>query len=88
MLPGIGRDIAKTLANSGAVVYALSKNPDNLASLQKECPNIKPIACDLADWMATEKAVADLEPLDYLVNNAAVSIKQPLAEVTEDVYDL
>jgi len=35
---GIGRDLAKTLVKEGAVVYALSKNPDNLKTLEDECP--------------------------------------------------
>jgi len=85
---GIGRDVAKALAEGGAIVYALSKNPDNLKSLQKECPTIKTIECDLGDWVGTEKALAGLEPLDHLVNNAGVAVKQKLSESTEEVFDL
>lgn len=78
----------KTLWKDGAVVYALSKNPDNLKTLETECPGIKTIACDLGNWTATEKALEGLEAVDYLVNNAGVALKQKLSESTEEVFDL
>ncbi|ODM91898.1 D-erythrulose reductase [Orchesella cincta] len=67
---GIGKDLVITLAKDGAVVYALSKNVDNLKTLEKECPGVITIPCDLSDWSATEKAIAGLEAVDHLVNNA------------------
>jgi len=85
---GIGRDLAKTLVKEGAVVYALSKNPDNLKTLEDECPGIKIIVCDLGDWKATEKALEGLEPLDYLVNNAGIALKTKLSDCTEEGFDL
>lgn len=85
---GIGRDLAILLHNDGAVVYALSKTAANLQSLEAEHPGIKTIHCDLSDWGATEKALADLEAVDYLVNNAGVAIKQKLLDCTEDTFDL
>lgn len=85
---GIGRDLAKTLWKDGAVVYALSRSPDPLKTLETECPGIKIIVCDLANWTATEKALEGLEPVDYLVNNAGVALKQTLSDSTEEVFDL
>ncbi|ODM87481.1 D-erythrulose reductase [Orchesella cincta] len=58
---GIGRAIVTELHNQGAIVYALSKNPDNLASLQKECPKIIPIYADLSNLEQTLNAVKPIE---------------------------
>lgn len=68
-------------------MYALSKNPENLAKLVEECPGVKTIACDLADWKATEKALENVEALDHLVNNAGVATREFLNESTEEVFD-
>jgi len=85
---GIGRDLAKTLATGGSIVYALSKSKENLEALQKECPNIRTIVCDLANWKETEEAVKNIEPLDYLVNNAGVAIRQQFFDMKEEDVDL
>jgi len=85
---GIGRQLAINLWKDGAIVYALSKTPSNLKTLENECPGIKTIICDLASWTETEKALEGLEPVDYLVNNAGVALKQKLSESTEEVFDL
>jgi NAD(P)-dependent dehydrogenase (short-subunit alcohol dehydrogenase family) len=84
---GIGKDLVLALVKEGAIVYALSKNPANLATLKKECPGITTIPCDLSDWKATEQALEGLEAMDYLVNNAGVATKQSLLESTEEVFD-
>ncbi|ODM91899.1 L-xylulose reductase [Orchesella cincta] len=85
---GIGKDIAKTLFEEGATVYALSRTAENLKKLENECPGITTILCDLGDWKATEKALENLETLDYLVNNAGIALKQKLSESTEETFDL
>jgi len=84
---GIGKDLVKALVKEEAIVYALSKNPDNLIALEKECPGVKTINCDLSDWMATEKALENLEVMDHLVNNAGVASRELLSESTEEVFD-
>lgn len=42
---------------------------------------------DLGDWEATEQALGNVGPVDLLVNNAAVLIKQPFLEVTKKALD-
>ncbi|KAM4691715.1 L-xylulose reductase [Rhinophrynus dorsalis] len=84
---GIGRETVKALRAAGAEVIALSRTPGDLESLASECPGVKTVCVDLADWSATEAAVSGIGPVDLLVNNAGVALLQPLLEVTEDAFD-
>jgi len=70
---GIGKAIAIALTQCGAETFALSKTQANLDTLITECPSIRPVCVDLADWSATREAVKALPPIDFLVNNAAVA---------------
>ncbi|NXS54546.1 DER reductase, partial [Brachypteracias leptosomus] len=79
---GIGRAVAVALSKAGARVTALSRTARDLESLARECPGIEPLCLDLADWDATEAAVAAAGPFELLVNNAAVAELQPFLEVT------
>lgn len=87
IIKGIGKDLAITLWKDGAIVYALSRNEDNLKTLANDHPGIRTIKCDLSNWKETEQCLEGLEPVDHLVNNAGVAVKQPLSETTEEVVD-
>ena len=78
----------KALVKEEAIVYALSKNEGNLKALEKECPGIKTIPCDLSDWKGTEEALESLEAVDYLVNNAGVAKRESLSSSTEETFDM
>ncbi|XP_045630925.1 carbonyl reductase [NADPH] 2-like [Ursus americanus] len=84
---GIGRDTVKALHALGAKVIAVSRTNTDLVSLSKECPGIETVCVDLGDWEATERALGNVGPVDLLVNNAAVVIKQPFLEVTKEALD-
>ncbi|KAM4843425.1 carbonyl reductase [NADPH] 2-like [Thomomys bottae] len=84
---GIGRDTVKALQASGARVVAVSRTNADLVTLSKECPGIEPVCVDLGDWEATERALGSVGPVDLLVNNAAVALRQPFLEITKDVFD-
>ncbi|XP_063309471.1 L-xylulose reductase [Pelobates fuscus] len=84
---GIGRDTVTALRAAGAQVIALSRSPEDLESLSRECPGVETICVDLADWSATEAALSSVGPVDLLVNNAGVAKLQPFLEVTEEVFD-
>lgn len=43
---------------------------------------------DLGDWEATERALADVGPVDLLVNNAGVALLQPFLDVTKEAFDM
>ena len=83
---GIGRTTAKLLAERGAVVIALSRNADDLASLGTEI-DCETIQCDLADLAATRAAADRALPVDYLVNNAGTTVLQPFLEGTLEDFD-
>ncbi|CAG7837801.1 unnamed protein product [Allacma fusca] len=86
---GIGRALCLKLANDlGAIVWAVSKNPDNLNSLKAECPTITPVSVDLEDWGATRSAIDSIGPVDYLVNNAGVLIIKSFLDTTAEDFDL
>jgi len=69
---GIGRAIAVRMAQAGARVVALTRDPADLATLDAE-----PIAADLADLDAALDQVRAKMPLDFLVNNAGITTLEP-----------
>jgi L-xylulose reductase len=83
---GIGRTTAKLLAERGALVVALSRNADDLASLGTEI-GCETIQCDLADLRATRAAALRALPVDHLVNNAGTTVLQPFLEGTLEDFD-
>ncbi|XP_060584960.1 L-xylulose reductase-like [Ruditapes philippinarum] len=84
---GIGRAIAVKLANLGAQVYAISRTQTDLDSLKQQVPSIDTRLLDISDWDITRKAVEDIGPIDFLVNNAAVIKRTPFLEVTKEELD-
>lgn len=87
---GIGREICRLLAASGADVIAVSRTAADLASLAAEI-GCRTITADLADAAqavaAAERAIEVAGPIDCLVNNAGISIPQPLLDTTADAFD-
>nr|CAI5860565.1 unnamed protein product [Callosobruchus analis] len=58
-----------------------------LISLKNEIPSIETIALDLSDWNKTKQGLANIGPIDLLVNNAGLAILGPLTEVKESDVD-
>ncbi|MDI6098648.1 SDR family oxidoreductase [Actinoplanes sp. NEAU-A12] len=93
---GIGRAMALALGRAGArtVVVARREAPmaEVVAELRAHGAEADAISADLADRAAV-RAVADKiiegygEP-DILVNSAAVNLRPPLGELTDDEWDL
>jgi NAD(P)-dependent dehydrogenase (short-subunit alcohol dehydrogenase family) len=74
---GIGRETARMRAGRGATVVALSRSPEDLASLQREI-GCETIAVDLADTDAMTLGIRAALPIHLLVNNAAVALLDPV----------
>ncbi|MBI3753958.1 MAG: SDR family oxidoreductase [Deltaproteobacteria bacterium] len=93
---GIGFGIAKALANNGADVLLIARDPDKLkrasAELARNGVAVKAISADLSDASAVEKISAQLlaewSELSILVNNAGIARFTPFSEVTESEFDL
>ena len=84
---GIGRSLALTLSRAGATVYGVSKTQTNLDSLQTEDESIKTICQDVGDWKGLKGVLAELPPLDGVVNNAGIASTNPVLDVTEEELD-
>ncbi len=82
---GIGRSIAKAFADEGARVHICDVNADAVAAFAEEFPDITATTVNVRSeaevdaWF--DAALADMEGLDVLVNNAG--IKGPTAPVDD-----
>ena len=88
---GIGRGCALALAEAGAEVIALSRTEAELLTLAREIEaaggRARALVCDVTDTAAVRAAIAGLERLDVLLNNAGSNQPQPFLEVEEAVLD-
>ena len=82
---GLGRQIAIKLAEEGADVYAVSRTTATLETLKEQYPSITTITLDLSDWERTKEVLKQLDPMDGLVNNAAVVPSRTYSAMTIDV---
>jgi NAD(P)-dependent dehydrogenase (short-subunit alcohol dehydrogenase family) len=84
---GIGREIVRAFANTGAKVFVIDVDANGLSTLATESPNIETAVCDMSSRADIERVVPDairaLGGLDVLVNNAGIS--GPTAPV--ETYD-
>ncbi len=82
---GIGRSIAKAFADEGARVHICDVNADAVAAFAEEFPDITATTVNVRSeaevdaWF--DAALADMEGLDVLVNNAG--IKGPTAPIDD-----
>ncbi|XP_078474719.1 L-xylulose reductase isoform X2 [Lampetra planeri] len=83
---GIGRATCIALQRLGATVTALSRTQADLDSLTHECPAVRAVCVELADWGAVEAALGPVGPVDLLVNNAGVALLQPFLDVTAEAF--
>ncbi len=84
---GIGAAAAREFAAAGAKVALLARSGDEIGALAAAIGADRALAlrCDVGDWAAMERAVADLcdrwGRIDVLVNNAGVI--EPIARLAE-----
>jgi NAD(P)-dependent dehydrogenase (short-subunit alcohol dehydrogenase family) len=89
---GIGYEIALTFAKLGAQVVITGRGESSLVSavmqLKKHNPNCSYIVSDIKDvnsvYNMVDKAVAYMNGIDILINNAGINIAKPALEVTEE----
>ncbi len=93
---GIGRAIAKRLAEAGADVVIASRKLEKLEATAHELAGLPgkvvPIACHIGRLDQLESLVRETEcrlgPVDILVNNGATNIGQgPSLDVTDEMLD-
>jgi NAD(P)-dependent dehydrogenase (short-subunit alcohol dehydrogenase family) len=93
---GIGEAAAEQFSRDGAIVVAVARRQDLLDALADRITaaggTAMSIPCDLSDMDAVDALVADVQKriggVDILINNAARSIRRPLAESLERWHDV
>ena len=93
---GIGEAGAALFARHGATVVAVARRQDLLDALVDRIRaaggEATAIPCDLSDMDAIDALVADVDQrtggIDILINNAARSIRRPLAQSLERWHDV
>ena len=91
---GIGRAIAKQLANDGAIVTVLEidaiKGQETVEMLKASGHEAHLVIADIADFEQVNMAFAEVAekygPIKLLVNNAALSIAGNLEDISLDVW--
>jgi NAD(P)-dependent dehydrogenase (short-subunit alcohol dehydrogenase family) len=92
---GLGRAMAETFLKAGANVAIVARRPDVLQEAVQDITAasdgaIKGYPGDVgkaADCQrVVDAAVADLGPIDMLVNNAGTSVRGPFLEQTDDAW--
>ncbi|GAA3319391.1 hypothetical protein GCM10020331_026100 [Ectobacillus funiculus] len=92
---GIGKDIAIAFAELGADVVITGRNEADLVTATEELKQIHSgcsyIAADMQNvqqvYHMVDEAIARMNGIDILINNAGVNIPKPALEVTEEEWD-
>lgn len=93
---GIGRGIARGLAEAGAAVLVADRDGDGASAVAAELgatgARAAALACDVTRdtdcRTAVERAVAELGGLDLLVNNVGIIRRRAVTETSEAEWDL
>lgn len=90
---GIGKGIARVLADAGArvVVLARSAEPAQTAAAELPGDGHAGFACDVVDTAAVDAVIRrtekELAPIDVLVNNAGVTDDNILVRLSDEAWD-
>lgn len=89
---GIGKEVAKALAESGARVAVVGRDISNAQAVAAELGhNAMGFGCDVSDTAAVAKLVADVEKefggIDILVNNAGLTRDNLVMRLKDDDWD-
>ena len=92
---GIGLEICRVLADAGADIAAVARDPEGLAACRREVEGLGrrcvTITADLATVdgprAAAREAEAALGGIDILVNNAGIALVDPITEASVEDWD-
>src|SRR4051795_1791749 len=84
---GIGLATAKLLVAEGARVAVTGRDPARVDEAKKECGAAVGVAADLSDPAAAERLVAEVGPVDCLVNNVGEAYQAAFDDLTDEQWD-
>ena len=82
---GIGREITRVLTEAGAQVIAIGLKEHDVSNLK----NVTYIQADVTDYNEMKRIIKDIgeeHGIDFLINNAGVTIKRRAEEVTLEEF--
>ena len=79
---GMGRATALYLGEKGYLVYAGTRTSSKLSDIQSE--NIHVIELDITNTQSIQKAIANIDKIDVLVNNAGYGLVSTVEELDEE----
>jgi NAD(P)-dependent dehydrogenase (short-subunit alcohol dehydrogenase family) len=77
---GIGKEICRLFANSGATVYNASRTPSLLES-------VIDISCDLQNANEIKQVFSRSKTIDFVINVAGTNLCEPIEKITVDEWD-
>jgi 2-deoxy-D-gluconate 3-dehydrogenase len=83
---GIGEAIARRLAGAGADV-AVTYRPGGRSEEAARALPFRAVGCDVRSVDAIRAAVAEVGPVDVLVNSAGINVQQTALDVDEATWD-
>lgn len=88
---GIGRVLATGFAQAGADLVLTARHAATLdataADIRAHGQDVQCLACDQRDVAAIRASLADIGPIDVLVNNAGTEDVRPALDVDEALWD-
>lgn len=92
---GIGRAVARTLAEAGAAVVVSARSTDEIEGVAEELRadglTAHAVRCDVADEGSVkamaEEALQLLETVDIVVNNAGIALSNPVKRLPLEEWD-
>lgn len=84
---GLGKAIAIRLANLGVKVLLCGRNENNLKEVQTQCKNSEVYIVDVKSEESIKTLFEKLQKVDYLINNAGISILHPFEDIPTEVFD-
>ncbi|MFL5982772.1 MAG: SDR family NAD(P)-dependent oxidoreductase [Gaiellaceae bacterium] len=84
---GIGFETAKLLSAEGAKVIVTGRDTDRVERARAEAGAAAGVTADLSEAGAAERLVAEVGPVECLVNNVGVAYQAGFEDVTDEQWD-
>lgn len=87
---GIGLEIVQLFANSGNIVFALSRDIEKMKNAFESHSNVTPLAFDLSKNVKEQiKSISDqIGTIDILINNAGYLVNKPFDSISHEEFQL